>query len=319
MRYCLVHPDRMLHEMGLLKPMCIACMLHLPADEGSLDLVVSEFISMPFVLHVVEGDETGHYLVSDELVNAVPVYPSYEETVAAINDMAQHSILTAREDMMQAHFERDTVEADIGATEYVSKYYEMDPEFEDVVFSGNDLVNGMIVLAEDPIARADDLNEDEATDREISELRMRNRWATVTDLTVTSDQTRFVAVYSDGTKRKRTLGTSHAWLVKKDSMPQQGDDDSYDTTTQPGREKLVASHVMRAMIDYENDSNDLLAIATVATCKILVGLTPKLSNEAKWDKVDEIITDVLHQYMNDGTHSADHLAKEATEKIARLR
>lgn len=121
---------------------------------------------------------------------------------------------------------------------FVSKFYEMDPQFEDLVPSGTLLQNGMMVLLEDSMMRADPatLNSSSETHNRYEGERARevNRWCEVTHLEVrkrfdyddigavigeSSPIISFVAVYFDGTKKKRRYDASYAWLVKLDSIP----------------------------------------------------------------------------------------------------
>lgn len=110
----------------------------------------------------------------------------------------------------------------------VPRHYEMDPETEDLLSSGRKLWNGAVVLAEDPNSRASDLpNHREAYPHEISNVREKNRWASISEIEFQMDKQTgkkivlFVATYSDGTKRKRWTSANHAWLVKKDSIPKE--------------------------------------------------------------------------------------------------
>lgn len=108
--------------------------------------------------------------------------------------------------------------------EFVSKFYGMDPEVDDLLPDGTYLRNGMVVLVEDPLIRAD---EERAGDRwERPRLLECNRWCEVSCLTViprhgmgtSSPLVSFVGVYPDGTKRKRQYDASYAWLVRRFSI-----------------------------------------------------------------------------------------------------
>ena len=106
---------------------------------------------------------------------------------------------------------------------YVSKFYEMDPEVDDLVPDGTYLRHGMVVLIEDSMIRED---EQRAGDRWAdARLRENNRWCEVTYLKVTprygetrSPLVEFIGVYPDGTKRKRAFDASFAWLVRRFSL-----------------------------------------------------------------------------------------------------
>ncbi len=105
---------------------------------------------------------------------------------------------------------------------FVDRYYEMDPETEDVLDNGTLIVDGMKVLVEDPTYRVD--IEKHLSTAEVVRARMRNRWATVEGSKVFVDAGEkplltFVGVYEDGVKRKWSIPTSYAWIVKTDSIP----------------------------------------------------------------------------------------------------
>lgn len=103
------------------------------------------------------------------------------------------------------------------SAEYVDKYYEMDPESEDLLDNGSLVIDGMKVLIEDPDFRQNIY--DGMTALEISNARMTNRWATVEKAKLLGDRLSFVGVYDDGIKRKVVREIALAWLVKKDSIP----------------------------------------------------------------------------------------------------
>lgn len=108
-------------------------------------------------------------------------------------------------------------------SEYVDRFYEMDPNTEDVLDNATLVVDGMKVLLENPVDRAE-VPGPSATPDEISNARMWNRWATVTHSKISASpdgavEFSFVAVYEDGTKRKRFSRAKDAWLVKKDTIP----------------------------------------------------------------------------------------------------
>ena len=106
---------------------------------------------------------------------------------------------------------------------FVSKFYEMDPEFDDLLPSGLYLRDGMVVLLEDHLLRGD---EDRADSKwELARLREVNRWCEVSHVVVTPRHgdasgplVEFIGTYPDGTKRKRAYAASYAWLVRKFSV-----------------------------------------------------------------------------------------------------
>lgn len=104
--------------------------------------------------------------------------------------------------------------------EYVDKYYEMDPETEDVLHNGTLVVDGMKVLIEDPSLRQEMDGDMSAYD--IYHARKKNRWATVESSKVEHHGhpvLTFIGAYEDGVKMKVVEDVNCAWIVKKDSIP----------------------------------------------------------------------------------------------------
>lgn len=99
---------------------------------------------------------------------------------------------------------------------YVDRFYEMSPEFEDIIY-GSELADGQIVLLEDTLLRGDPERAffDSASRYELARVREVNRWCTVTRLQRHGDLVTFIAEYADGTKMVRTYHGGYAWLVKK--------------------------------------------------------------------------------------------------------
>lgn len=102
---------------------------------------------------------------------------------------------------------------------FVSQFYEMDPEFEDILYDGTELKNGMVVLIESYHGRAEQCSADSSPTL-IAENKILNRWATVERVHFQHGNVHFVAVYGDGTKVKRNYLDALSWLVKKDSLPE---------------------------------------------------------------------------------------------------
>jgi len=104
---------------------------------------------------------------------------------------------------------------------FVDRDYVMNPEFDEVLFSGTDLRVGMVVLIEDALMREGSFDRSS-----YSEARRReaNRWCTVERIEVRprpehgSALVKFLAAYADGTKCLRSYDASYGWLVKKDSV-----------------------------------------------------------------------------------------------------
>jgi hypothetical protein len=122
-----------------------------------------------------------NYVTADEFVRKVPLNPFFSESL-------------------------------------VDKFYQMDPNTDDLLPNGRHLSNGMVVLTGISNARSriepDRLNHDWEIDRALE----MNRWATVTNLRVFDVAIRFVAVYADGTKRIRNVSVDDPWFVKMSSI-----------------------------------------------------------------------------------------------------
>jgi hypothetical protein len=101
---------------------------------------------------------------------------------------------------------------------FAPRYYEQDPEFEDVLY-GTDLRDGMIVMLQDTFMRGDPARG--TTDPfERQKLMSVNRWCTVTALRVhpragLGPLVSFMGVYADGMKFPRTYDASYTWIVKR--------------------------------------------------------------------------------------------------------
>lgn len=99
---------------------------------------------------------------------------------------------------------------------FVDRYYEMDPQTDDLLLDGQLLEPGMIVLIENIYLREDiTLMSEEKKNRALE----TNRWALVSNLEKHGDSLSFVAIYEDGSKRNRKYKLDHGWLVKKETVP----------------------------------------------------------------------------------------------------
>jgi hypothetical protein len=106
-------------------------------------------------------------------------------------------------------------------TEFVEKYYQMDPAEEDLLFDGTELRDGMIVLIED-----DRYREGGTADRHeklrgesLKQLNKYNRWAMVEHLRLVGNVVEFIGVFEDGRKAKFSHEAEVAWYVKNHSIP----------------------------------------------------------------------------------------------------
>lgn len=149
------------------------------------------------------------------------------EIVQGENNMSDKELIRQVVEMVWCHPEKDVEEliemfsVKPEKTEFVSKYYEIDPVTEDVLHNGTLVIDDMKVLIETSSIRVE--IQANMTEGELYAARTYNRWATVTESKVKTihDQAvlTFVALYDDGTKRKITQDANLAWIVKKDSIP----------------------------------------------------------------------------------------------------
>lgn len=122
---------------------------------------------------------------------------------------------------VQTHKQNGTNMTEINQ-DFVSKFYRMNPETDDLIPFGDQLVNGMMVLIEsnDFRTRADRPLEDWELERAL----VNNRWCEVSNLRISPPRhdnpvlVEFIGVYEDGTKAKRAYSYSYSWYVKKDSI-----------------------------------------------------------------------------------------------------
>jgi hypothetical protein len=146
---------------------------------------------------------------------------------------------------------------------FVDKYEEMNPETEDLLFDGRQLRNGMKVLP-DITYRADIVHMSSSRIRD--KAMLRNRWCTVDNLEIRNDinMVSFVGVYEDGTKRKHEHNIDIAWVVKKDSIPED-EPESPITHLHLGvtREKIRDAIKAARRLSVEDYPNNYLADATV--------------------------------------------------------
>jgi len=120
-------------------------------------------------------------------------------------------------DRMRAHVK---IRRETESTVFVDKYYEMDPQTEDLLHDSGMLEEDMVVLIADSKYRAHINEVSLSSDENVDHARKFNRWATVTYRVVWSDYSvSFVAVYEDGTKRKFHVSQHCAWFVKLNSLP----------------------------------------------------------------------------------------------------
>jgi hypothetical protein len=124
-------------------------------------------------------------------------------------------------------------------TMFVDKFYVMDPEFDDLLNTGAELKDGMIVLIEESMSKTNleflNVVDSASYQYDYNRALENNRWCTVSQVSIrrrydydqygavigeSSPLISFIAIYADGTKRKRTYDSSYAWFVKKDTIPE---------------------------------------------------------------------------------------------------
>lgn len=132
-----------------------------------------------------------------------------------------------------------TTGTDETVSEFVDKYYEMDPATEDVLADGTLVRDDMRVLIESPNMRG--LVKNNMGPFDLNHARMWNRWAWVENSHIERNEAgvallSFVAVYDGGVKRKLVCSASYAWIVKKGSIPPL-ETTIYDETTDVEEER----------------------------------------------------------------------------------
>lgn len=84
----------------------------------------------------------------------------------------------------------------------IPQFYEMSPGYEDLVFDGSGLRNGMEVVIESPFERPSNLD---SMDIHVENaINLINRWCIVSEVRVDEYYVSFIGIYHDGVKRKRT-------------------------------------------------------------------------------------------------------------------
>lgn len=130
---------------------------------------------------------------------------------------------------------------------FVSKFYRMNPETDDLLPNGRALRVGMRVLIDDTKRRINTNVEGGMSDWQYDNALELNRWCTIVGgLEVSLSQTRFIAQYEDGTKRLRVADTSYPWLVKLDSIPESND-----------RHAALTQMILEAMVDAIRINNNV--------------------------------------------------------------
>jgi hypothetical protein len=105
---------------------------------------------------------------------------------------------------------------------FVPLAYLNDPETEELVY-GDALRDGMVVLLEETILRANPDNLETRNGYEYLRILETARWCMVTNVRFSPAErsgriVKFIGVYADGTKSSRSYHTDYTWYVKRASM-----------------------------------------------------------------------------------------------------
>lgn len=106
---------------------------------------------------------------------------------------------------------------------FTHKFYQMDPNTEDMIPNGRYLVKGMKVLTANPDNKIDlkkfiNMSFD-IDDRSMHVAQTSNRWCTVSNIGFIGDVVSFIGTYEDGTKMARQAYVIEPWYVKSETMP----------------------------------------------------------------------------------------------------
>jgi hypothetical protein len=175
------------------------------------------------ILETVQGDKKMNDL---EIAFVKALYRRFLEPLdkleSAITNGEEYSCIELAEEYSKKVFD-DVFGGKVPPSEadFVDKFYEMNPETEDVLHNGTLIEDGMRVLIETPSYRVD-IHEN-MSEAALSHARMMNRWCTVEKSRVSvqegSGLLAFTGIYDDGVKRRRNVHAEYAWIVKKDSIP----------------------------------------------------------------------------------------------------
>lgn len=122
--------------------------------------------------------------------------------------MAEYEIPTEEE------YERLKMAKEKNLSDLVDKWYDMDPEVEDLLWDSSELVEGMVVLIDNPMLRIDVRYPLSA--EMLYQARTWNRWFMISHIVdLNSTHINFMANYEDGSKRKFVaVAKSRSWLCK---------------------------------------------------------------------------------------------------------
>jgi len=145
----------------------------------------------------------------------------------------------------------------------VQSNYKMDPETDEYLASSKQLMDGMVVLIADELARVD-LARTVVSDHMTNRALTFNRWCTVSNVHPLNESvTLFVGAYEDGTKRNRVAPNDSAWLVKINSLPELQD------PTQHPKYEAIRELVKEAMTQHGKSSENPFLWNTHAEASLL--------------------------------------------------
>lgn len=152
---------------------------------------------------------------------------------------------------------------------FVERYYQMNPETEDMLPNGGAIRNGMVVLIADPNKRA--IVKETALDWEMDRVLERNRWAKVSHVIGDGSTVMFIAEYEDGTKKQRMMAFRSAWLVKKASMPDEASEIREITVKQTKVLSLVRQAMKKVQLSTSSDEHTIADQAAAKIMDVTVG------------------------------------------------
>jgi hypothetical protein len=104
--------------------------------------------------------------------------------------------------------------------QFITVDYLLDPATENILFTGDELKEGMVVLIEGTIHRS--YNGEplpNLTPHQRRDILTCARWCKIETLAVRGGYARFIGIYADGSKCVRVYPSYESWIVKLDSIP----------------------------------------------------------------------------------------------------
>ncbi len=221
----------------------------------------------------------------------------------------------------------------------VSKYYQMNPETDELISSEN-LLAGMIVLLEDSDQRVDVSSGfyEDAPAWMVSRALERNRWCMISDVKivgVAEERVWFTATYEDGSKQRRTYDVKTFWLRKSiyhSDMPKAEESNTYKVPLvaySNGVRKIVGEAELPQGVIIDGDITlGTIPVRAMITDSDLFRVPMSLMDPPQDEKTDKytqvldlVVTAISAQ--DTATTNGDHsgmqtVAGEVTKKIVEL-